>query len=156
MKINKIFALVAFACLTTLTSCFEDETTIGNGAISEIVIDSTSISRVYNINKNQTLVINPRVSQQNGDKQLNYIWEINLEPVAYGPEFTYVGKELGSFNCRLIVENSDGKSFFAFKVNVNSPYEEGITVISNDAQGKGHLAFMLSPADGSKPTGFMQ
>lgn len=156
MKINKIFALVAFACLTTLTSCFEDETTIGNGAISEIVIDSTSISRVYNINKNQTLVITPRVSQQNGDKQLNYIWEINLEPVAYGPEFTYVGKELGSFNCRLIVENSDGKSFFAFKVNVNSPYEEGITVISNDEQGKGHLAFMLSPADGSKPTGFMQ
>ena len=157
MKTLRITGLMVLFCsLFLLTSCFDDDTTLGTGTISEITIDSTSIAEVYNIDKNETLVINPVVSQTNPDKPLSYTWEMELEAVAHDSQFTFVGKELGSYNCRLIVENSDGKAFFAFKLHVNSPYEEGITVLSHDAQGRGHLAFMLTPPDGSEPTGFLQ
>lgn len=153
MKIQKILAIALLT--TTLASCFEDETTWGTRPISEIVIDSTSIQPVYNINKNETLTISPIVSQTSGGKELAYTWEINLETYSHEPEFVYVGKELGSYQCRLIVENSDGKTFYPFKLYVNSPYEEGITVISKDSDGNSMLSFMLTPTDGSEPTGFM-
>lgn len=153
MKLQKILAIALLT--TTLASCFEDETTWGNRPISEIVIDSTSIQSVYNINKNETLTISPIVSQTSGEKELTYTWEINLETYSHEPEFVYVGKELGSFQCRLIVENSDGKTFYPFKLYVNSPYEEGITIISKDSEGNGMLSFMLTPTDGSEPSGFM-
>lgn len=149
-----VFGLLSLFILT-FASCFEDETTLGTGAISEIVIDSTSIKQVYNINKNETLTISPVISQTNREKEVSYTWEIELEPYSHDNEFVYEGKELGTFHCRLIVENIDGKTFFPFVLNVNSPYEEGLTVISRDAEGKSMLSFMLTPADGSEPTGFM-
>lgn len=152
----KLRNILAFALLTTtFVSCFDDETTLGNRPISEIVIDSTSIQQVYNINKNETLTISPIVSQTTREKELSYTWEINLETYSHDREFVYVGKELGSYQCRLIVENSDGKTFFPFELHVNSPYEEGLTIISKDAEGNSMLSFMLTPADGSEPTGFM-
>lgn len=153
MKIRNILAFALLA--TTLASCFEDETTLGNRPISEIVIDSTSIRPVYNINKNETLTISPIVSQTTREKELSFTWEINLETYSHDREFTYVGKELGSYQCRLIVENSDGKTFFPFELHVNSPYEEGLTIISKDAEGNSMLSFMLTPTDGGEPTGFM-
>lgn len=153
MKLKNILTIALLA--TSLTSCFEDETTMGTGAISEILIDSTSIQKVYNINKNETLIITPVISQTNKEKDVTYTWEINLETYSHDQEFVYEGKELGSYLCRLIVENSDGKSFFPFELHVNSPYEEGITLISKDADGNSMLSFMLTPADGSEPTGFI-
>jgi hypothetical protein len=153
MKLRNILGIALLS--TILVSCFEDETTLGNRPISEIIIDSTSIQQVYNINKNDTLIISPNISQTVRDKALSYTWEIDLKAYSHDAEFYFIGKELGSYNCRLIVENSDGKSFFPFTLHVNSPYEEGLTIISKDAQGNSMLSFMLNPADGSEPTGFM-
>lgn len=154
MKLRNILAIALLT--TSLASCFEDETTLGTGVISEIVIDSTSIRQVYNIDKNDTLTFRPIISQTHKEKEVTYTWEINLETYSHDKEFVYVGKELGSYQCRLILENSDGKTFFPFEVHVNSPYEEGITVISKDAEGRSMLSFMLTPPDGSDPTGFMR
>ena len=79
MKTLRITGLMVLFCsLFLLTSCFDDDTTLGTGTISEITIDSTSIAEVYNIDKNETLVINPVVSQTNPDKPLSYTWEMEL------------------------------------------------------------------------------
>ena len=95
MKLKNILTIALLA--TSLTSCFEDETTMGTGAISEILIDSTSIQKVYNINKNETLIITPVISQTNKEKDVTYTWEINLETYSHDQEFVYEGKELGSY-----------------------------------------------------------
>ena len=152
---GQVFLLLLLLFPLTFSSCFEDETTLGNRPISEITIDSTSIQQVYNINKNDTLIISPIITQTTRNKALSYTWEIELKPYSHDANFLYIGKELGSYNCRLIVENSDGKSFFPFILHVNSPYEEGLTIISKDKQGNSMLSFMLTPTDGSEPTGFM-
>ena len=147
-----VFVVMSFA----LVSCFQDDTTLGTKTLSEILIDSTSISRVYNIAPGDTLTIAPRITQTHQDKEVTYAWEIELEAYSDSTIFEYVGKNPDSLHCRLIVQNEDGKSFFPFNVYVNADYEEGLTVISKDADGKAMLSFMLTPPDGSAPTGFMR
>lgn len=146
MKTYKIIASLLLA--TLMVSCFEDETSIANPSIlSEITIQEGSIDKVYNIQKNETLTISPILSQSNREKPLKYTWEINLETYSNEKDFEFYGERLGEYNCRFIVENEDGKTFFPFKLFVNSPYEEGITVLSADNNGRPVLSFMQKPAN---------
>ncbi|MDE5739106.1 MAG: hypothetical protein K2H92_02170, partial [Bacteroidaceae bacterium] len=131
-RLNKLSVLCVLLCLS---SCFQDETTEGVGLISEITIEEGCIKSEYDIDKNETLTISPVISQSYVDKPVTYTWEIDQKVYSRERDLVYVGKALGSFRCRLIVENEDGKTFFPFVLNVNSPYEEGITVISNDGDG---------------------
>lgn len=142
MNIRKILWMLCV--IAAVPSCHKDETTDATGMISEITIDGGTVKDKYDIDKNETLKITPKVSQTMDGKPLAYTWEINQKVYSQEPELVYVGKELGTFNCRLVVENEDGKAFFPFTLNVNSPYEEGITVISRDAEGKSRLSFMLA------------
>lgn len=140
------YILVLFTSLL-FVSCFEDETTLADmSSLSEIVIQEGSINSVYNIKKNDTIVISPVVSQNNPKKTLRYTWEIELTEYSHEKDFNYVGDKLGVYNCRYIVENEDGKTFFPFKLYVNSPYEEGITVLSADTDGRPMLSFMQTPS----------
>lgn len=128
-----------------LVSCFEDESTLATRELAEISIDGSSIKKEYNIRKNDTLIIEPVVTQSNGELPLTYTWELDQQVVSTEPVLRYVGEALGAFSARLIVENEDGKAFHVFALNVNSPYEYGITVLSEDAEGKPHIAFMQEP-----------
>lgn len=133
-----------------LFSCFSDKSTDATQPISEITIES-GIDSIYNIQKNDTLVIAPKITQTDSTKALSYTWEIDLVPTSYDEKFTFVGNSLGKYQCRLIVSNEDGKSFFPFTLYVNSPYEEGITILSKDAQGKSMISFMQKPTNGEEP-----
>lgn len=136
------------------TSCFEDETTLGTRPLSEIYIQEGSIDSVYNIYRNEELVISPVLSQSNTPKELNYSWEIELEEYSTDSIFNYTGKNLGTYNCRFVVENEDGKTYFPFVLNVNSPYEEGLAVISCNEEGESMLSFMKTPLPGEENMGF--
>lgn len=153
MKAYKILLLICTLPLA-LTGCFDDDTTLGNRPISEIFIEEGSIDSVYNIYRNEQLVIAPVLSQSNKEKPLNYSWEIDLEEYSTESVFTYTGKQLGTFNCRLVVENEDGKTYFPFVLNVNSPYEEGLAVISCNDEGESMLSFMKTPLPGENIEGF--
>lgn len=147
MFMKKYHYLLTILFTLFFVSCFEDETTIADmTSLSEITIKEGSIKAVYNINKNETLVISPELSQSNKEKPLKYTWEIDLEEYSYEKELNYYGDKLGEYNCRFIVENEDGKTFFPFKLFVNSPYEEGITILSADSEGRPMLSFMQTPA----------
>ena len=131
--------LLLLVSFPLLVACFQDNTTPADKPLSNITIEQ-GIDSVYNIYKFDTLVIKPVITQENEEKPLSYTWEINLQPYSYEKVFKYVGKDLGKFNCRLIVENEDGKSFFPFVLYVNSDYEYGITVLSCDNDGNSLLA----------------
>ncbi|MBO5665209.1 MAG: hypothetical protein J6S03_03335, partial [Bacteroidaceae bacterium] len=141
---KKIKWLLLLVVLPLFVACFEDKSTPADKPLSNITIEQ-GIDSVYNIYKFDTLVIKPVISQENVDKPLSYTWEIDLEPYSHDEVFEYVGNDLGKFNCRLIVENEDGKAFFPFVLYVNSDYEYGITVLSQDSDGKSMLSFMQEP-----------
>ncbi|MCD7709904.1 MAG: hypothetical protein LUI04_00865 [Porphyromonadaceae bacterium] len=145
MKLHYILLALPFVWLA---SCINDKSTDADKAISEITIVEGTIEDVYNIDKNDTLIITPQITQTM-EKEVSYTWEIDQEVYSTDPEFYYVGKSLGTFQCRLILENEDGKTFFPFTIYVNSPYEEGIVIISKDAEGKSMLSFMLGNSDGT-------
>lgn len=141
MKSFRYILLVSLSLL--IASCFRDNSTDAVLPLSEISI--SNIDTLYDIDKNAKLVIDPVIKQTNKQKTVTYTWEINLENYSTDTIFSFVGNELGKFNCRLIVENEDGKTFFPFVVNVNSPYEYGITVLSEDKDGNSMLSFMQEP-----------
>lgn len=143
MKTSKYILLASV--LLCFVSCFKDESTFATNPISEITIDGNSIKSIYNIPKNDTLVIRPIVTQTNDELPLSYKWELNLDVVSTDTVLRHPCKSLGEFNGRLIVENEDGKAFFAFKLYVNSPYEYGITILSKDEEGRPHISFMQEP-----------
>lgn len=143
MKVNKYIFLALMALI--FVSCFEDESTDATNPIAEIFIDESCMEKVYNIQKNEILVINPVVTQTNKELALSYAWELDQNIVSVEKEFHYKGEKLGTYNGRLIVSNDDGKAFFTFTLNVNSPYEFGITVLSKDAEGRPHISFMQEP-----------
>ena len=149
MKMYRILTSMLLALC--MVSCFDDETTTADpSTLSEITILEGSINSVYNIDRNETLTISPVMSQSNKEKPLSYTWEIDLQEYSHEKDFVFVGSKLGAYNCRFIVENEDGKTFFPFKLYVNSPYEEGITILSSDINGRPMLSFMQTPADPSE------
>ena len=144
----KTYKYILFALATfTLASCFEDESTDATNPIAEITIDESNLQKVYNINKNDSLVITPIVTQKNKELPLSYAWELDQEIISVEKDFRYKGDLLGTFNGRLIVSNEDGKAFYTFTLNVNSPYEYGIMVLSKDADSRPHIAFMQEPLE---------
>ena len=140
MKQNKWLILLL---VPLFVACFQDKTTMADKPLSHIKIQG--IDSVYNRYKLDTLVIRPVISQENVDKPLSYTWEMNLEAKSNDEVFEFVCNELGKYNCRLIVENEDGKAFFPFVLYVNSDYEYGITVLSCDDKGNSMLSFMQEP-----------
>lgn len=148
MKIAK-YILPLFAII--FVSCFEDDSTEATRPLSEITIAEGSIADEYNVKKNDILEISPIVTQTNKQLPLSYAWEIDQKVISTEETLSYKALTLGTFNCRLIIENEDGKTFHTFKLNVNSPYEEGITVLSKNRDGRPMLSFMQKPTDGERP-----
>ena len=137
-----------------LTSCFSDDTTLATRPLAEIVLSAGTMQEVYNVDKNDVLRITPVYTQTNGGKPVTVTWEIGEKVFSHDETLEYECRELGSWNCRLILENEDGCTFFPFKLHVNSPYEEGITILSQDAIGRPYLAFLPKTLDGSRPEFF--
>ena len=140
--------------LIFLSSCYDDKTTAATGDISLITIDTTSVLAVYNIGQLETLTISPKLTQTMPDKSLTCTWEIG-DSIIVGNTLTYTGHKLGSYRCRLVVQNEDGRAFRPFVINVNTIYEEGVAVLAvDDASGATSLAFMLRQTDTTKPDYF--
>ena len=152
MKANKYILLALMAI--SFVSCFEDESTDATNPIAEIIINESNLAKVYNIQKNETLVIEPIVTQQGKELPLSYAWELDQTIVSTEKNFHYKGNRLGTYQGRLIVSNDDGKAFFTFTLHVNSPYENGLTVLSKDAEGRPFLSFMQEPLVEGTPKAF--
>ncbi len=148
---RNIKSLFILCLIVSLTSCIEDETTNATRPLSEITIQEgeNSIQQVYNIKNGDELIIEPQITQSNKQKSLAFTWEVDSKVVSTESVYQYHATQLGTFQCRLTVENEDGKTFFPFTINVNTKFEEGLTIISKDAEGNSRLSFMLTPTDGS-------
>lgn len=135
------YILLFIICLFTV-SCFDDETTYDTHQISEITIDTTLLQRVYNIDIRQDITVSPVVSQTTENLPLNYKWWVNSKQYSDSSAFHFEGLELGTYEVHLQVSNAHGSDFYDFKLFVNSPYEEGIAVLSENKDGSTMLSFM--------------
>ncbi|TXH23011.1 MAG: hypothetical protein E6Q95_01060 [Chitinophagaceae bacterium] len=140
---KSIYKLLLTGFLSVLLfSCYKDDTNNGTNPISEIKVAFTNIEDQVNLDKNEVLTIDPVITQNNGDKDLSYEWQIDYKTFSTEKKLVYPCSKLGKYFIRLKVTNADGSAFKSFNLNVNSPYEEGVMVLGEDAQGEGTLAFM--------------
>ena len=131
--------------------CFDDDTTVDTVRISEIAIDTNSLQKEYNSDKNQTLVIDitPYVTQKEKDLPLTFQWDMDYKFYSDSSVLYVDCQDLGTFPMRVKVSNEHSSAFYEFKLHINSPYEEGITVLSESGDGTGMLSFMRQMADGT-------
>lgn len=136
-----------------LAGCFKDDTTADTVDLSAIHIDTLLLQKEYNIDKNATLTISPSITQSGRDLPLTYEWEIGYSRFSDAEVLEFTGEEIGSFSARLKVNNEHGSAFYRFTIHVNSPYEEGITVLSEDTDGTMMLSMMRKYSAGEIAAG---
>ncbi|MND39949.1 hypothetical protein D3C80_306790 [compost metagenome] len=142
MKYLSRYLLIALVVLSQI-SCDKDDTLQDTRAISEIGVVFNEIKDpIVNMDKNQVLTIDPVITQTEKDKELTYEWEVNYKVFSTEKKLVYPCSKIGTYTIRLNVSNADGSTFKSFKLNVNSAYEEGLLVLTEDENGEGDLAFM--------------
>ena len=124
--------------------CFDDDTTVDTVRISEVAIDTNSLQKEYNRDKNQTLVIDitPYVTQKEKNLPLTFQWDMDYKFYSDSSVLYVDCQELGTFPMRVKVSNEHSSAFYEFKLHINSPYEEGIAVLSESNDGTGMLSFV--------------
>lgn len=143
MKIKNTLALWIALLSLVFQSCYKDHTTVDTREISEIEINLSNVpGSVVDIDKNESIEFAPSLKQLDDKLALTYEWEVDHEIVSREKDFIFVGDKLGSYSVRLKVTNSDGSSFKEFKVNVNSPYEEGLVILGESEERKGIITFI--------------
>ena len=65
-----------------------------------------------------------------------------IENVSTSPTIDYTFTKLGTFILRLRADNGESIQYKYFTLNVNSGYDEGVTILSNGESGDGHLTFI--------------
>lgn len=152
MNKSKYFILSFF--IAVMMSCYKDNSTVDTLVLSDIEVTIDNLeSEVIDIEKNETLTIDPAIKQTGKELPLSYEWQINYEVVSTEKTLVYVGNELGSYPVRLEVSNDHGSAFKTFTLNVNSPYEQGVFVLTENPDGNGNIAFMRTLTDAEKAEG---
>lgn len=147
--------LFILLCSFTLAACFDDNTTLDTVHISEISIDTLKLKKIYNIDHNETLLISTKdiVSEDGMQLPLQYAWEVDYKLYSENADLEYVGNKIGSFPARLKVSNEHGSSFYEFTISVNTAYQTGIAILSEDKEGTPMLSFMRELSDNEQTAG---
>ncbi|TRX63309.1 PKD-like family lipoprotein [Carboxylicivirga sp. M1479] len=151
--IKHTLRLMMFVLGTTVlfTACFKDDTTLADKEIPLIEVDADKTE--FNIGIGDYVTIDPQATQSFGDQELNYEWALiedeELEVISEEPVLNYQFIRLGSHHIRLKVTNNDGGIIQDYSVNVITPYQEGIIVLSTNEQGQSDLSFLktLTPEE---------
>ena len=85
--------------------CFDDDTTVDTVRISEVAIDTNSLQKEYNRDKNQTLVIDitSYVTQKEKDLPLTFQWDMDYKL------FGFIGFVRGLSGVRYFSDAGKGK-----------------------------------------------
>lgn len=142
-----------------IMSCFDDETTLDTRRISEITIDTLTLvkdygmdeNKIYNLDKNEvfTLDITKYVSQTDNSLPLSYEWDMDYQLISSESVLHLEGEHLGVFPMRVKVSNEHGSAFYRFSLSVNSPYEEGIVVLSEAGDKTAMFSFLRTGDNGA-------
>lgn len=142
-----------------VASCFDDDSTLDTRRISEISIDTITLKKdygisedkIYNLDKNEVfnLDITKYVTQTDKTMPLFYAWDMDYAMISDSSVLHLVGEKLGIFPMRVKVSNEHGSAFFQFSLSVNSPYEEGIIVLSEASDKTSMLSFLRTGSGGT-------
>ena len=153
---KKIYYIV-FAILVSglLDACIHDDTSLADPDFSRLSIISQYDT--LSVNLSEEFVYKVDVVQSGEDRPLTYEWgyatyntkdesdypaKDSLKIISNEAELRYTFRKLGTYYLRLKVDNGEAISFKGFMLNVTTPYDEGITVLSQADAGNPRISFM--------------
>lgn len=146
------YAILA-GCL--LNACIHDNSSLAVPDFSglSIVAQYDTLS----VNLSEELVYSVDIVQSGEKKPLTYEWAYaiydtkdasgypakdSLRIISNDAELHYTFRKLGTYYLRLKVDNGEAISFKGFMLNVTTPYDEGITILSQDDAGNPRISFL--------------
>lgn len=159
MKI-KILALASLWVACGLSSCIDDESSMGGLPVPQLEIAGSTGEKlpVFNFDMGKKCVIEPQISYNGGDeKALVYEWSVGtykeateVEPAVKGPlkvvstdrVLSYTFTDGGSHYAHLKVTDGKVGAVMDYQVNINRTFEKGYVLVSNDMNGNGNLVFV--------------
>lgn len=140
------------ALVMGLSSCISDDSEDVTAFLPTIRIEAadTTMMPVRNFNLGEDAMITPDVSYS-GERELIYTWYIGTYKNGVKGEMKKVGEEKtlthrfasgGVYYAHLTVTDGRVGSVKDYRINIRRTFEEGYLIVSNDAQGKGNLAFV--------------
>ena len=149
--IAKLAALLASVfVLAALPGCYKLEPH-GYRQLAPITINTASDT--INVNLGTELVYNGLDIVSS--KEMTFEWAYgvrksgsaanqfeSMEVISTSRTIDYTFSKVGSFLLRLKVDNGESIEFKYFTLNVNSGYDEGVAILSNDEEGNGSLTFV--------------
>src|SRR5699024_7734325 len=109
------------------------------------------------VNLSEEFVYKVDVVQSGEERPLTYEWgyatyntkdesdypaKDSLKIISNKAELRYTFRKLGTYYLRLKVDNGEAISFKGFRLNVTTPYNEGITVLSQDDAGNPRICLI--------------
>lgn len=151
---NRLLSMMclAVAGVFALEGCFGVEPH-GYKELSPVTINV--VSDTINVNLGTELVYNGLDIVSAGD--LTFQWAYgepasgsgtdghkfsSMEVISDSRTIDYTFPKVGSFLLRLRVDNGESIAFKYFTLNVNSGYDEGVAILSNDQEGNSALTFV--------------
>lgn len=156
----KISVLVSFFLMCGLSSCIDDESSMGGLPVPQLEIAGSASEKlpVLNFDLGVECVIDPKIAYEGGDENsLTYEWSVgtyqeasNGNPAVKGPlelvsterVLKYYFTDGGSYYAHLKVTDGKVGAVMEYQVNMNRTFEKGYVLVSNDDQGNGNLTFV--------------
>lgn len=158
------YGLILGCVLAGMSACIDDNSKGAHIPLSYITIE-TEEDTIYN-DYGSVQAIKPEVSQTIAGKELAYEWRVrymvgagedakgdSLKFVSTEPVLEYTFPKLGEFQVRLRVTNGDVNEMHFFTVLVQTPFNEGLLVLSADEQKKGRTSFLRAKNERDVVTG---
>lgn len=161
MKKNILLLLKSLILALVVFSCINDDSEYGDiNSLTLVEIDIES--GIINTEVNEELIFSPKISTSKDNASLEYEWLIasysDNSFYSVGYDTTIISREPvlkhrfilpGKYALRLKVLSETGGSTGIYTLNVVTPYEEGLVVLSENEEGKSDLSFLktLTPED---------
>lgn len=124
---------IATLALLSLSSCFKDNSTGADIAITELV-PKGQLEELYLEDQGQTITIPcPLIEAKGESKPISYSWEVDGKEVSKEKDLVYECNKFGVFTIHLKVTNGESTTFFNSKLNVQYPYRKGIYFLWGNA-----------------------
>ncbi|MDD7088428.1 MAG: hypothetical protein PUI54_02565 [Bacteroidales bacterium] len=157
---KKLIGILTFSLMAVATVSCYDISPRDYDALSPLSVSATSDT--INVNLGTKLVYNDLNVESATD--VSYQWSYGapaagkqisdhefatMETISTSKTIDYAFPRVGSYILRLRVDNGSSIVFKYFTLNVNSGYDEGVAILSNDSEGKGALSFVktLTPEE---------
>jgi hypothetical protein len=143
MKMKYAWSVATMVAALLMGSCAEDKGSYDYGPENAITIGGLESSYSTIIHEPITPAPTPKLEFGIGESEVTYSWRIDYKEVCNHPSLDVpIDASIGSHNASLVVTNSDGlEYFFDFTINVQTPYSQGLAVLSQLDDGTSLLGF---------------